>query len=486
MSSLCTPNTWQRVGQQVLDPGIDKAAVLLPDDSVFICGGHRSLLSGNSSAWRLRDGQASWIGRMTTMRAGHAACVLDDGRVLIVGGQEMGGQAHASAELYDPRAGSFTATGTMVQARVYPCATRLAGGKVLVTGGLDANGVPRSSAELYDPATGRFASVTQPMKAARGRHTSTLLRDGRVLLVSGTSAEWYDAGSGSFVATQGPTIARTNHAAALLHDGRVLIAGGYNGSTVGNQAFEEIWNDRTGQIRHVGPAGASSSPAVTVGTGPFDITRFGLTLTTLSDGRVLVVGGSPWNDPLQTDPSISGATRLFDPATETFTTLGGGGELRRAWHQALLLPTGQVVVIGGVAAKDEDFFPGTAAIWCPDPAPVALHVDFAGSGRGTVDIAPGNVHATAAVSHWFPHGTAVQLTAKALPVRITSPTEPLSLPGRPPRPTLRANRFAGWSGDATGTSPDTSVTMTAERRVYATFDETAVQPIEPRPPKIPV
>lgn len=487
MSTLCTPNCWQKLGQQILEGGIEKAVALLPDGSVFICGGHRSLLSGNSSAWQLRDGQVSWVGRMSGMRWGHSATPLQDGRVLIAGGHEPPGQVLGSAECYDPRTRGFVAAGSLRKARGGHCATRLASGQVLITGGVDDQGNPLASAELFDPTSGQFTLLPQSMLVPRGHHTATPLTDGRVLLVSGTSAEWYDPGSGRFVATQGPSIARSHHAAALLRDGRVLIAGGYSGSSQGNQSYEEVWNHKTGQIRHVGAAGAPSSPAVTVGRAADDLTRFGLSLTTLADGRVLAVGGSPWNNPLQPDPTLSGVSRLFDPATETFVTLPASAGLRRAWHAAVLLPTGQVAVIGGVAAKDEPYFPDTAAIYCPDPAPVALHLAFAGDGRGSVGIEPGACTATTALTRWYPFGSVVHLTARSLPLQPGgAPAGPV-LPGRPaPGPVLKAHHFTGWSGDASGTAPQTNVAMNQERHVTATFQIVTVKPKDPRPPRRPV
>ena len=84
----------------------------------------------------------------------HTATLLPDGRVLVSGGQNehiLDG-AHDSAELYDPRAGTWTSTASMDRARRNHTATLLPDGRVLIVGGVGAEGV-EFTAELYDPDT---------------------------------------------------------------------------------------------------------------------------------------------------------------------------------------------------------------------------------------------------------------------------------------------------------------------------------------------
>jgi N-acetylneuraminic acid mutarotase len=61
----------------------------------------------------------------------------------------MFGTLLASAELYHPSTGTWTATGSLNVARLGHTATLLPNGTVLVTGGANGFGMPRASAELF-------------------------------------------------------------------------------------------------------------------------------------------------------------------------------------------------------------------------------------------------------------------------------------------------------------------------------------------------
>jgi hypothetical protein len=119
---------------------------------------------------------------MTVMRHKHAAVLLTDSQVLILGGsddRDWRGR-YTSVERYDPTAAAFTASGDLHAARfkLADAVVRLTDGTVLVAGG--GLGV-----EHFDPLKSGFDLLNGDMKAARFYMTATALPDGRALILGG-------------------------------------------------------------------------------------------------------------------------------------------------------------------------------------------------------------------------------------------------------------------------------------------------------------
>src|SRR5438874_12033664 len=92
-------------------------------------------------------------------RASHTATLLPNGKVLVVGGCADVFSDHASAELYDPASGTWSATGSLVIGRGGHTATLLPNGRVLIAAGVGYSG-GLATAELYYTAQ---LDTTQPL-----------------------------------------------------------------------------------------------------------------------------------------------------------------------------------------------------------------------------------------------------------------------------------------------------------------------------------
>jgi hypothetical protein len=79
-----------------------------------------------------------YTGSLSIARSGYTATLLQNGKVLVAGGQDSSGVL-ATAELYDPATGKWTATGSLNTGRRFHTATLLPNGKVLVAAGFDNN-----------------------------------------------------------------------------------------------------------------------------------------------------------------------------------------------------------------------------------------------------------------------------------------------------------------------------------------------------------
>jgi N-acetylneuraminic acid mutarotase len=171
-------------------------------------------------------------------------------------------------------------------ARSFHTAALLKNGKVLVVGGSTnwqwntiASGAT-STAELYDPATGKW-SMTGAMSTRRVLHSMTFLPDGRVLVAGGfdasnsvASAELYDPQTETWSPVGEMNSPHMGHVAVLLSNQTVLVVGG---TTVWeSHASPELYNLNEGKWQPLGPPIAAS---------------YGVTATVLPDGSVLIAGG---------------------------------------------------------------------------------------------------------------------------------------------------------------------------------------------------
>ena len=292
------------------------------------------------------SGTWSSTGSMSIGRFIFTATLLQNGKVLVAGGDTPGEIITNTAELYDPATGTFTPTGSMHDARVGFSATLLQNGKVLVEGGASNTVGALKTAEIYDPATGIW-SMTGKMKQGRQQHSAVLLADGRVLVTGGNidrtpcadvcvntiaESELYDPSTGQWKTVGEMTIARSFFTTDLLPTGKAMALGGRIHTGPDYFDYHAIaWADLYDPTTRKWSA-----------TGTMSISREDHSTSLLSNGQVLVMGG--------TTVDFNGITvasaELYDSTTGVWTITGSMLQGRERFT-ATLLQNGQVLVAGG-------------------------------------------------------------------------------------------------------------------------------------------
>jgi len=342
-------------------------ATLLPDGKVLVAGGvedfnslplNTSVIydpSGDSGAGTWTEGP-----NMGTGRTEHTATLLPNGKVLVAGGRRLGGAFVGllnTTEIYDPSAGTWTASDDMRSFRMNHTATLLPNGKVLVSGGfVGSQNIALDTSEIYDPSAGTW-TTSGSMVLPRSFHTATLLPNGKVLVAGGSNdaavlntSEIYDPSAGTWT-TSGSMVggARRDHSATLLPNGKVLVVGGGSAGRPGQIVSGAL---NTSDIYD--PSG--NSGAGTWGAGPtMNGARFDHTATLLPNGKVLVAGG--------TTTARLNTSSLYDPDTDSWAA-GPTMNSPRSQHTATLLPNGKVLVVGGGSAGSAGL--NTSEIYNPD------------------------------------------------------------------------------------------------------------------------
>jgi hypothetical protein len=338
---------WVPTGSMTQPHSNGHTATLLHDGNVLVAGGLGTEETSIAAAETYERKTGAWhvTASMTERRGSHTATLLHNGMVLVVGGldqQSPGVTVHATAELYDPKEGTWKPTGSLSGPRALHRAELLSDGSVLVVGGFSQTDV-LASAEVYDPGTGAWSAVSS-MNTARFLHTMTPLH-GQGLLVAGgydstgvalSSAELFDPVSGTWTQAGSMAGPRGAHTATRLPNGNVLVAGGIDVPMPLPPGFPglasaEVYDAQTGAW---------------IATASMSSPRFNHTGTALHGGDVLAAAGE------DADVSVLSSAERYDPKTGLWSPTGDL-TTRRATHTATLLRDGRVLVAGG-------FFIGTA------------------------------------------------------------------------------------------------------------------------------
>lgn len=241
--------------------------------------------------------------------------------------------------------------------RVGASAVDIGGGRILVSGGYsgDGNSLYRSTMEIQ--TRDKCTALPVRMTIGRAKHTSTLLPDGRVLIAGGYSdtLEIFDPQKNESVAVPSRLQARrAGHSATVIAGGKVVFVGGHSevielglppSSALANV---EVFDSSTGGL---------------VSWGNLYVPRLDHSVTTLADGRILILGGYQ-------ERAMVNVAEIINPQFGTIEMLDRALLTGRSGHSATLLNDGRVLIAGGYEWRNfesKDVIGGLASLEIFDP-----------------------------------------------------------------------------------------------------------------------
>lgn len=340
------------------------------------------LLLGHVVAIRC-DAQATTQGQWTALQTWPTRAVhtsnLPDGRIFFVSYYAESTQPH----IWDPATNTFSPTAAASYALFCAGHTVLPDGTVFIAGGHIADYVGFPHVAIYNASSNNF-TATPDMNAGRWYPTTTVLANGDVLVVTGdvngnTNADplpqvyhpatnsWRNLTSAQlvlplypvmFVAPNGKVFnAGPNPATRFLDtSGTGTWTTGPHQSFTAYRTYGPGVMYDSGKILMVGGGDPPTATAETINlnaatpawtkTGSMHFARRQHNAVVLPDGKVLIVGGSSAGG-FDTSTSPVAPTEMWDPATGQFTVMASIAVYRGYHSTAILLPDGRVLSAGG-------------------------------------------------------------------------------------------------------------------------------------------
>ncbi len=286
-------------------------------------------------------------------------------------------------QLWDPATNATIPAATAPYELFCSGHTLMADGRVFITGGHIADYTGYAHALIYDPDQNTFTAVPD-MNAGRWYPTNTVLPNGDVLVVSGDMTsntspnplpQVYQLSTNSWRNLTTAQLQMPLYPVMLVApNGKVFNAGPSRTTryldTTGTGAWTTLANMQFSGTRDYGPGlmydvgkvlevGGSDPPTNTAEiidlnssapawsyTGAMHYARRQHNAVILPDGKVLVLGGSSGSGFDNSSTPVS-PTEMWDPATGQWTVMASIAEYRGYHSTAFLLPDGRVFSGGG-------------------------------------------------------------------------------------------------------------------------------------------
>ena len=257
---------------------LEEATVVLPDGSIVVIGGTQTLHQGLNDVWRSPDRGITWIQQTAAAvrsTMGHTAVVLQDGSIVLMGGNAGEYYGQYRDEVY--RSTDKGVTWTCINqtpgwtARDGHSSVVLQDGSIVLMGG-DNNSGSFFNDVWRSTDKGFTWTCVNPSAGWTGRshHTSVVLPDGSILLMGGAAGPydqndvWRSADKGvtwTQLTDGAPWSSRTTAASVVLPDGSVVLMGGYSyGADMSLARQSDVWRLETASSTDRNPRHVYTSP----------------------------------------------------------------------------------------------------------------------------------------------------------------------------------------------------------------------------------
>ncbi|HTM57306.1 MAG TPA: galactose oxidase-like domain-containing protein [Candidatus Udaeobacter sp.] len=269
--------------------------------------------------------------------------LLADGRLIAVGGHMgMDGFGSAETNVFSFSGGPYTWTHgqNMANGRWYPTAVTLPDGNVVVVAGTSdeyftVNSVP----ELWNVADGSWTELTDATESVLFYPWLHVAPNGQVF---NAGPEWSTGyldyhGTGSWTTVGNHLVGNRDYGSSVMYDdGKILVVGGADPPTNTTEVID---------LNAASPAWQYS--------GTMKSARRHCNATLLPDGKVFVDGGTS-SSGFNTSAGTVYTSEMWDPATGTFSTMASMTVPRLYHSTAVLLPDGRVMSAGSGRPKPTD------------------------------------------------------------------------------------------------------------------------------------
>ncbi|MGM1062268.1 discoidin domain-containing protein [Saccharothrix sp. Mg75] len=334
-------------------PIVPVASALLPNNKLLTWSAYAADNFGGANGYTQTAILDLATGQVTQRRVdntGHdmfcpGTSVLPDGRVLVTGGSDAG-----ETSIYDPVADTWVDAADMAIPRGYQGQTTLSTGEAFTVGGSWSGGEGNKTAEVYSPATNAWRTLS-------GVRPAPFLTADPQGVYRADNHTWLFAVGGGRVFHAGPS--RRMNWISTTGAGSVTDAG-VRGDSADAMNGNAVMYD-VGKILTVGGATAYQDADATTRAHRIDITSGTPVVTRVPDmaharafansvvlpnGQVVVIGGQSRPVPFS-DHTATLVPELWDPTTGAFTRLAPMAVPRTYHSVANLLPDGRVFSGGG-------------------------------------------------------------------------------------------------------------------------------------------